>query len=454
MSEKVYRFVCNDIGIYEAVDKQCPRNDQRREGKPDGSWLPKVGTKFPGAISFWKEKGLKSYRESGLRDWHYSVVEGQSKLLIAERPQKILYEDEYQIICESDIVKIIKEYGFVYDGPRPAKPRPKDERPNFLRHHTALRDWSAYSSYTGSDETFTLMSSVGKDLGLKRIGIHHEILRPNKRSSWPHAHKVEEELVYILSGTPDIWVNGKIYAARPGDAIFFPPGSNLAHTIINNTANDVEMMIFGEQEDNGDLIYYPMHPKRNEECKNLNYFWEERPFAEVGQHNGEPGGQCKREVANWDYQKNWSDIEEKIQGGSDNELKIYYKTRDLGRTLGAKRVALHKQVLPVGFRSSLPHAESMEEEFVYVLKGAPIVWINGYRYQMQEGDSVAFPSGTGIAHCLINNTKNDVELLVSGETTKNENRCSFPVNPEEKELCGIWWEDAPLQEMGTDSPLP
>ena len=43
--------------------------------------------------------------------------------------------------------------------------------------------------------------------------------------SWPHAHKVEEELVYILKGEPDIWINGKIYGAKAGDFIFFPPGT-------------------------------------------------------------------------------------------------------------------------------------------------------------------------------------------------------------------------------------
>lgn len=76
MGEKIYRFVCDDIGIYEAVDKNCSRDDKRRDGKPDGSWLPKVGEKYPGAISFWTEKGLKKYHRSGLRDWHYSVVDG------------------------------------------------------------------------------------------------------------------------------------------------------------------------------------------------------------------------------------------------------------------------------------------------------------------------------------------------------------------------------------------
>ncbi len=454
MSEKVYRFLCNDIGIYEEVDKQCSRDDKRRNNKPDGSWLPKVGEKYPNSISFWKEAGLEKYSNSGLKDWHYSVVDGLGTLLIAEMPKDFLYEDEFQVICNIDSVEIVKKYSFKYEGPRPAEKKKYDDRPSFIRHHSYLRDWNAYAAYSDSNETFSLVSSIGKDLGLKRIGIHHEILKPGKRSSWPHAHKVEEELVYVLKGNPDIWVNGKVYNARIGDAIFFPPGTNLAHTIINNTESNIELMVLGEQNIDDDLIYYPLHPKRNLECKNQGFLWEDFPIQKLADHNGLAKSDINRESETWEYQKNWKDVEEKKIGGLDNELKIFYKFRDLGRTLGAKKVALHRVELPSGFRSSLPHAESIEEEFLYVLKGSPIVWINGKRYLLKEGDSVAFPSGTGIAHSFINESNDDVLLLVSGETSKKENRCSFPVNPEEKEFCNIWWDNPPIHEIGNDSPLP
>ena len=36
-------------------------------------------------------------------------------------------------------------------------------------------------------------------LGLKRIGINYEILQPGDRSSWPHAHKEDEEFIFILA---------------------------------------------------------------------------------------------------------------------------------------------------------------------------------------------------------------------------------------------------------------
>ncbi len=103
---RYYRFLSGSVGIYEAVQKDCPKEDPRRENKPDGSWLTKKGTDYPGAISFWSEIGLKKYISSGLLAWHTSVVKEEVKILIIEKPSTILYEDQYQIICNPKQIKI------------------------------------------------------------------------------------------------------------------------------------------------------------------------------------------------------------------------------------------------------------------------------------------------------------------------------------------------------------
>ena len=104
-----YRIVVESKGIYEAVQQQCPKGDSRRFNKPDGSWLIKAGEKYPGAISFWTEKGIKKYDDSGLLDWHISVVKGQVYALIIDRPNKVLYTDDYQIICQPREVTLKKK---------------------------------------------------------------------------------------------------------------------------------------------------------------------------------------------------------------------------------------------------------------------------------------------------------------------------------------------------------
>lgn len=127
---------------------------------------------------------------------------------------------------------------------------------------------------------------------------------------------------------------------------------------------------------------------------------------------------------------------------------------DLGRALDVQKFAVHWITLKAKQTSSNPHAESLEEEFVYVAKGEPHVWINGYIYQLAVGDAVGFKSGTGIAHCFINNNAEDIELIVLGEKTKPENKCSFPVNPElYEEHQKIWWADYPEQTFGPHDGL-
>jgi len=113
---KYYRFVSDKYGIYAAADRDCPRTDPRRNNKPDGSWLEKAGTKFPGAISFWTEEGLKQYIESGLQEWHASVVKDPVFVQVARDPGDILYSDPHQIIClpkEIRVAGIIKLDSFL-----------------------------------------------------------------------------------------------------------------------------------------------------------------------------------------------------------------------------------------------------------------------------------------------------------------------------------------------------
>lgn len=98
-AEKLYRYQVGKLGIYAAVDRDCPRDDRRRLSKPDGSWLPRVGKHYPEAISFWRDAGRKKYEESGLRAWHQSVVKGRMRIIEKRRDElEVLYEDEYQVI--------------------------------------------------------------------------------------------------------------------------------------------------------------------------------------------------------------------------------------------------------------------------------------------------------------------------------------------------------------------
>ncbi len=98
--------------------------------------------------------------------------------------------------------------------------------------------------------------------------------------------------------------------------------------------------------------------------------------------------------------------------------------------------------------------ESDEEEFIYVLEGYPEVWINGYLWKLEPGDSVGFPAGTGICHTFLNNTEQEVRLLVVGEANKKYNRIYYPLNPGYAATRQDRWVDHPPQFFGPHDGKP
>lgn len=152
--------------------------------------------------------------------------------------------------------------------------------------------------------------------------------------------------------------------------------------------------------------------------------------------------------------RHWREVEgpdENRYSGDDELLAI---GAPLGRHFGLTAIGIHHERLPPGRRTSYPHAESAEDEFVYVLEGTPEVWLDGTLHRLGPGDSVGFPAGTGICHTFINNSAEEVRLLVVGQTPLDENRIVYPRNPERKPLRKDWWEDAPVRPDGGHDGLP
>jgi len=130
--------------------------------------------------------------------------------------------------------------------------------------------------------------------------------------------------------------------------------------------------------------------------------------------------------------------------------------RSVGKAAGLQRIGVNVQRLPPGTRSSWPHAEENEEEFVYVIDGEVDAWIDGHVHRMASGDLAAFPAGTGISHCFINNTDRDVVLLVGGEAPRRGSRIFYPLNPSRQAdmAPADWWDDVPRRDLGPHDGLP
>ncbi len=161
------------------------------------------------------------------------------------------------------------------------------KKPEFIKSCEELRTDASFS-YPGDTETFGTGASLSRKLGLRKIGINYEILQPGDRSSWPHAHKEEEEFILILEGDAQIWIDGNVFDIGAGDCVGLPAGTGHAHTILNNSDKEVRAIVVGEMDVPNDKIFYPMHPKRNIECEEKGSFWEEHPQMELGPHDGWP----------------------------------------------------------------------------------------------------------------------------------------------------------------------
>ena len=160
-----------------------------------------------------------------------------------------------------------------------------NKRPDFIKHCEELKTDDTFT-YPGDTETFGTGAHLSRRLGLSRVAINFEVLKPGDRSSWPHAHKEEEEFIYIIEGNPQVWIDGRVYDLVPGDCVGLKPGTGHAHTLINNSKTEVKAIVVGETETPNDKIFYPKHPARNEECKEQGWFWENHPEHDLGDHDG------------------------------------------------------------------------------------------------------------------------------------------------------------------------
>jgi uncharacterized cupin superfamily protein len=156
-------------------------------------------------------------------------------------------------------------------------------RPEFIRHWTELED-DDNSHYPGDPELMAIGAPLARKLGLERIAIHHNRLPPGRRTSYPHAESAEEEFVYVLEGTPDVWIDGTLHRLQPGDSVAFPAGTGICHSFLNNTSQEVRLLVIGETPKPENRVHYAV----NESFEATQGRWDDWPSRPLGAHNGKP----------------------------------------------------------------------------------------------------------------------------------------------------------------------
>ena len=105
-----------------------------------------------------------------------------------------------------------------------------------------------------------LRTGLSRLAGLKRVHVSLGRLPPGKDSFAYHAHMVEEEWIYILSGTGVADIDGKQHEVGPGDFMAFPP-PGVAHLLRNTSEADLVYLMGGEAVPL-DVLDYPTLGKR------------------------------------------------------------------------------------------------------------------------------------------------------------------------------------------------
>lgn len=301
-------------------------------------------------------------------------------------------------------------------------------------------------------------ADYGRALGAERLSFHWVSLPPGERSSYPHAESLEEEIIYVISGNPHVWINGYLYELKPGLCVGFVAGTGVAHTFINNSEQMVDMIVLGDPTKKENKCAFPLNPELKIKYENI--WWANYPPQEIGPHGGE--------VGNRNYQKNYLECPyifdvysvKRSDGFSykgDNE-KFTLGLR-LTNKLNLRSIGLwHERIMP-GRRSSWPHAHLVEEEAAILIKGSVKVWLQGHVHQLIPGDAVFFKPGTGIAHVIMNEGSEEAEFLGIGEANGggDEDKVYYPLHDARNEQCreeNYLWSAPPKLSLGADLALP
>jgi len=95
------------------------------------------------------------------------------------------------------------------------------------------------------------------------------------------------------------------------------------------------------------------------------------------------------------------------------------KIAELGRQAGMTRLGVNLTRIPPGKQSFIPHAHTIEEEFVFVLSGVGEVVLDGVAHPIGAGDFVGFPTD-GVAHHFVSLGPDDLVYLTGGERSAVE----------------------------------
>jgi uncharacterized cupin superfamily protein len=87
------------------------------------------------------------------------------------------------------------------------------------------------------------MAEIAPRIGAQKLGYNLTIVPPGKRAFPFHAHRINEEMLFVLEGTGELRFGPERFPLRSGDVVACPPGGpEVAHQVINSSSADLRIL--------------------------------------------------------------------------------------------------------------------------------------------------------------------------------------------------------------------
>ena len=84
---------------------------------------------------------------------------------------------------------------------------------------------------------------VGRQAGAKRLGASVFELAPGQAAFPLHFHLANEEMLFVLRGSPSLRAMDRERTLEPGEVVAFPAGERGAHQVVNRSPEPVRILI-------------------------------------------------------------------------------------------------------------------------------------------------------------------------------------------------------------------
>lgn len=97
---------------------------------------------------------------------------------------------------------------------------------------------------------------LGDLFGLTNFGVNLTTIKPGGMSALRHAHKTQDEFIYVIEGNPTLITDAGETDLAPGMCAGFPHGTGNAHQLVNRSDKPAMYLEVGDRSP-GDSVSYP-----------------------------------------------------------------------------------------------------------------------------------------------------------------------------------------------------